>query len=161
LSAAQAQSKNQDQRPQFTHAEVVQFIHTVQTEAAGWKDTINSVDPSAFPFDPKIREAVEKEKKAILLSLDLIEELSLPMSEKNTATDLVAEFAVYDLLRDMGYLAGSLNDELGYTSIAGVAKAGELRQLERETQKAHSALLQEIGNRIVNMARSEEAGGCK
>jgi hypothetical protein len=160
LPAAAAQSKKQDQKPQFTHAEVVQFVHTLQIQAAGWKDTINSVDPSAFHLNEKGTASVEKEKKALLLALDEIGMLSLPTSEKNAATDLVAEFAVYTFLSDIGYGAESLGD-LSYNSIDSVAKAGELLQVQREALRANSSLFKEIGNRLVNIALSEKSSGCQ
>jgi hypothetical protein len=161
LSAAPAQSKKQDQRPQFTHEEVVQFVHTVQTEAANWKETINSVDPSALHLDDKTTALIEKEKKASLLALDEIGTLSLPTSEKNTAPDMVPEFVLYTLLDMIMYGAESLSNTLVYNSRGGAAKAGELLQIQREALRADETLFKEIVNRITNIAHSEKAGGCQ
>ena len=161
LSAAATQNKQQVATKPFTHAEVVQFIHTVQIEAANWKEAINSVDPSAYHFTPKVMVSVEKEKKALLLALDEIGRLSLPASEKNSATDLFAEFGVYSFLRDIACGADGLSDMLAGTSIAGVANAAELGQVQREVLKVSSPLYQEILTRILSIARSEESGGCK
>ena len=165
LSAAAAQSKQQVATKQFTHAEVVQFVHTVQTEAANWKDTFDSVDPSAFHFNDKVTNdkvtaSIAKEKEVSLLVLDEIGKLSLPASEKNAATDLGAEFAVYSFLGDIGSFAESLSG-LSYTSIDSVPKAGELLQVKREATNAQAALFKEILIRIANIARSEKAGGCQ
>lgn len=161
LPAAAAQSKKQDQRPQFTHADVVQFVRTVQTEAANWKETINSVDPSARHLDDKTTALIEKEKKASLLALDEIATLSLPTSEKNAAPDMVPEFVLYTLLDMVMYGAESLSNTLAYNSIGGAAKAGELLQIQREALKADETLFKEIVNRITNIAQSEKAGGCQ
>jgi hypothetical protein len=161
LSAAAAQSKKQDQRPQFTHADAVQFVHTVQTEALNWKETISSVDPSVFHFDDKATTLVEKEKKTLLLVLDRIGRLSLPASEKNAATDLGVEFVAYEFLVEIWSGAESLSHTLVYNSIDSEAKAGELLQVRMEAQKAQVALFGEILTRIANIARSEKAGGCQ
>jgi hypothetical protein len=159
-SLAAAQTKKQDQRRQLTHGEVVQFVHTVQTESANWKETISSVDPSAFRFNLKLMASVEKEKKALLLALGEIETLSLSASEKNAATDLGAEFAVHTFLDQIACGAGDLSATLAYNSIDGFAKANELLQVQREALKADETLFKEIVNRITNIARSEKSEGC-
>jgi len=158
---AAAQDKKQDQRPQFTHAEVAQFVRTVQTEAANWKDTINSVDPSALHLGHQTVALIEKEKKTSLLALDEIRTLSLPTSEKNAATDLFVEFGVYTFLGDTAHGAESLSETLSYNWMRGGAKAGELLQVSKEAKNAETVLFKEILTRIANIAKSEKADGCQ
>jgi hypothetical protein len=160
-SSAAAQSKEQGATKPFTHAEVAQFLHTVHTEAAGWTDTIYSVSPAALHLDHQATELVEKEKDVSLFVLDQIKAISLPTSEPNDAPDLATEFVVYSLLSQLECSAEGLSTTLGYNSMDGATKAGELLQVQKEVTKVDSALFKEILNRIVSITRSEKSGSCE
>lgn len=137
LSAAAAQSKEQGAIKPFTHAEMLQFFHTVQTEAARWKATINSVQPSALHIYGSDARAVEQQKSALLGYLDDIEKLHISSSEKSSAEDLTVEFGAYDDLslfkgevRVLVFILGAAtNGQADDDQLAEVYKEADARRL--------------------------------
>lgn len=96
LSIAAAQGKQQVAIKPFTHAEMLQFFHTVQTDAARWKATINSVQPSALHVYGSDARAIEKQKSDLIGYLNDIEKFHLGSNEKNEALNMTVEFEAYD-----------------------------------------------------------------
>ncbi len=137
LSAAAAQSKQQGAIKPFTHAEMVQFFHTVQTEAARWKATINSVQPSVLHIYGSDARAIEQQKSALLGYLDDIEKLHIRSNEKSSALDLTVEFETYDDLslfkgevRVLSFMLGAAtNGQYDDDQLAEVYKEAEARRL--------------------------------
>lgn len=158
LSGAAAQSKKQSGKPVFTHADMVEFIHTVQTEAAGWKNTINSIDPSALHIYGEAAKIIEQQKNLPLDYINDIGELDLPSNEINKAVDLGVEFQAFNDLGEIGDNLSQLADTLvSYGS--GQIDAAELLQIKKEINAAKVTLLREILSRILGIARSESSGG--
>lgn len=157
LSAAAAQSKKQNEMPLFTHAEMVQFVHTLQTQAAGWKDAINSVQPSALHIYGEAATIIEQQKSLPLDYLNDIGELDLPSNEINKAVDLGVEFQAFNYLGEIGDNLSQLGDTLS-SYASGQIDAAELLQIKKEVNAAKVALYGEILSRILSIARSEESG---
>ncbi len=160
LSAAAAQNKKQNAMPQFSHAQVVQFVHTVQTEAAGWKNTTNSIEPSALHIYGKAATIIEEQKSLSLDYLNEIGELDLRSNEINKAVDLGVEFQAFNALCEVGDILSQLGDTLS-SYVSGEIDAAELLQIKKEVNAAKATLHREILSRILSIARSEELGDCQ
>ena len=160
LAPAPTQSKKQDQTAQFTHAEMVQFLHTVQTQAAGWKDTVSSINPSVLQIYGEAAMNVEGHKSNLLDYLNHIGELWHRSNEINKALDLDVEFQVFSDLCEVGDIISELGDTLSRYAPSGQLQAAELLQIKKEVFAAKLTLFKEILNRILNTAKSESSGAC-
>jgi hypothetical protein len=159
LSAPATQNKNQSEMPLFTHTEVVQFIHTVQAQAAGWKDTVSSIKPPTLHIYGEEAANIEGYKGFLLGYLNEIGKLRPSNVEKSMAEDLFDEFEAFNDLDDVGDSLGQLGDILS-SYASGQIDAAELLQIEKEVKTAKLTLYGEILSRILNIARSEKSGGC-
>jgi hypothetical protein len=160
LSAAAAQNKTHNEMPLFTHAEMVQFIHTLQTQAAGWKDTVSAIKPSAFHIHGEEAANIEGYKGFLLGYLNEIGKLRPSSLEKSKAEDLFDEFEAFNDLGEVGDSLGQLRDILSSYASSQIG-AAELLQIEKEVKKAKVTLYGEILSRILRIARSEETKGCQ
>ncbi len=159
LSAAAAQSKKpQNEMPLFTHAEMVQFVHTLQTQAAGWKDTINSIEPSALHINDEEAAVIEGYKSFLVVRLNEIGKLRPSSLEKNKADALFDEFNAFSDLGEAGEILSQLVDTLSSYAPGGQLEAAGLLQIKKEVNAAKLTLYGEILSRILSIARSEESG---
>jgi hypothetical protein len=150
-----AQTDKQNATAPFTPTEVVQFFHTVQTQARSWKDTISSIEPSALHLKNQEKELIEQQKSSLLYELNEIGKLRPGGEEKNNAIDLGVEFWLFNDLCEVkdgvNQLSGTLADDPN-----GQIVAARLVEIYKEAQSAKDSLFREVMNRITALAVSVE-----
>jgi hypothetical protein len=161
LPGPAAQSKKQNAMPQFTHAEVVQFIRTVQTQAMSWKETITSIEPSTLHLDDRTSKLVNDQKSQLFFYLGVIEKLRPDNGGKQqfrglhqetiAASDslitLAVEFWLFNDICEFKDGVSGLSNTLA-DDPNGQVDAARLLEIYKEAQTAKDTLFTEIMNRI-------------
>jgi len=141
------QTKKKDALTPFTPQEVVRFICTVQTQAASWKETIDSKDPSALGMDGQRSAVIKEQKSDLLIQLTDIGKLRPDSKEKNTTLLLLVEFWLFNDLCEtkdgVSQLSNTLADHPN-----GQVYAARLLEIYKEVQTAKGTLFREIVKRI-------------
>jgi len=163
LAPAETQTKKQDAMAPFTRAEVVQFFHTVQTQAMSWKDTISSIEPHAPGNIGQAKSAIEEKNGILFFYLDDIGKLRPGGDGKYKRVDLETAAAVesltllsveFQLFNDLCEFKEQVN-QLGHTLADdpnALVDEGRLVEIYKEASTAKNTLWTEIMNRVVGAA---------
>jgi hypothetical protein len=160
LPPAEAPTKKQNAIEVFTQAEVVQFFHTVQTQAISWKETISSIQPPAPGIAGHAKSPLEEKNGTLPFYLDDIGKLRPAGGGTYKGIDLettaivdsltlvIVEFQLFsdlcEIKEDVIQLALALADDP-----RGAPDSGRLLEIYKEASTAKNTLWTEIMNRIM------------
>jgi hypothetical protein len=154
---ATAQTRKNDASAPFSDAEALQFFHTVQTQAVGWKEAVTSIENSS----------ITQEKSALVSYLDDIAGLHPTVDKKlsaaaNSLTVLSTEFWLFNDICEFKDGVGHLSSALRYDPNGpDLFNAAVLIQIYTEAQTAKNTLFGEIMHRIVTAATHTVISGQK
>ena len=136
---ATAQTKKNDALAPFTDAEALQFFHTVQTQAVGWKEAVTSIENSS----------IKQEKSTLVYYLDDIAGLHPSTNKKFKGLDLETS-AVASSLTMLGAEFWLFNDICEFKDGVGRLSSTLRNDLSGHCKSGHVWSLQ---NRPYEMAR--------